>query len=137
MFALPFVIEVEELREVKKIAARQGCDGVKLGVFVETPAAVFDLPAMAAEGISYVCIGTKDLTQMILACDRGNKRVAHLYDAKKPAVKRAIEQVVQVCKDLQLPVYVTAALTDANHFIAQLPSINKFSFSCAEYLKLQ
>lgn len=60
---------------------------------VETPASVF----MARDLIKYCdffSIGTNDLTQYILAADRGNEKISHLYDYFNPAVLRAIKQVI-------------------------------------------
>ena len=89
---IPMVCTVEEIRRVRQI--RDGIlKTVPLGIMIETPAAVLDAAALAAE-CDFFSIGTNDLTQYIMAADRGNASVAGLYDALSPAVRRAIELTV-------------------------------------------
>ena len=85
---IPMVCTVEEIRRVRQI--RDGIlKTVPLGIMIETPAAVLDAAALAAE-CDFFSIGTNDLTQYVMAADRGNSAVAGLYDALSPAVRRAI-----------------------------------------------
>jgi len=67
---------------------------IKVGIMIETPAAVFCARELARK-VDFFSIGTNDLTQYITAVDRGNKKVAHLYNTKNPAVMRAIKQVIE------------------------------------------
>lgn len=64
-----------------------------LGVMIETPAAVFIADELAARA-RFFSIGTNDLTQYVMAADRGNPRVAYLCDAFDPAVQRSIGMVL-------------------------------------------
>ncbi len=65
----------------------------QLGVLIEIPAAVLMIDALAREA-DFISIGTNDLTQYLLACDRTSPHVAYLYQSLEPAVLRSIAMIV-------------------------------------------
>jgi phosphoenolpyruvate-protein kinase (PTS system EI component) len=79
-----------------EVAARGQAVPTRLetGIMVEIPAAAVRAAQFAAE-VDFFSIGTNDLTQYVLAAERGNPRVAALADALHPAVLALIEQVAQ------------------------------------------
>ena len=66
---------------------------VELGVMIETPAAVLISDRLAKEA-DFFSIGTNDLTQYTLACDRQCSNLGKFYDPHHPAVLRSIKIVV-------------------------------------------
>lgn len=95
----PQVISVEEVREAKKIAQKVHFPkNVKIGIMVETPAAVQVIEDLCKEGLSFISFGTNDLTQFTLALDRNNEDVQDLYTEMHPAVLNSIAYVIRKCK---------------------------------------
>jgi len=95
---MPQIISVSEVQEVKKILKEIEFDEIKLGIMVETPSAVQLIGDFCKEGIDFISFGTNDLTQFILAVDRGNEKVQHLYNELHPAILHQIGYVIRVCK---------------------------------------
>ena len=99
----PMIASVGEFRAAQAVVetcmAELDAEGVAydrdiaLGVMIETPAAVFIADELAARA-RFFSIGTNDLTQYVMAADRGNPRVAYLCDAFDPAVQRSIGMVL-------------------------------------------
>lgn len=99
----PMIISLEELREAKSLV--EECkkelkqeqkvfdDAIELGMMMETPASVLLADEFAREA-DFFSIGTNDLTQYLLAVDRGNKKISEMYNSFHPAVLRAIAHII-------------------------------------------
>lgn len=100
----PMMISLEELRAAKEVVeeckAELKAEGkaydekIELGMMIETPASVLMAEEFAKEA-DFFSIGTNDLTQYLLAIDRGNKKLADKYDYFHPAVLKAIAHVIK------------------------------------------
>ncbi|MFD1047373.1 putative PEP-binding protein, partial [Kibdelosporangium lantanae] len=97
-------------------------DPTPLGVFVETPAAVHSAAEFCAAGANELFVGTKDLIQFYLAADRGNHRVASVYQTRHPAVLSALRQAVEAGRAAGVPVHVFALGADVDHYVRHLPT---------------
>lgn len=103
---IPMISDLDEVRRVRALIlvceAELNSEGVdcamfELGIMIETPAAVLQADALAAE-VSFFSIGTNDLTQYIMATDRANAQIASLYRTEHPAVLKAIELTCQAAQ---------------------------------------
>ncbi len=101
---IPMVSSVGEVvaarRLLEQAAAELAAEGVELkedlelGIMIEIPAAAIQLDSFLPH-VDFVSIGTNDLIQYVLAVDRINENVTHLYDPFHPAVVRLLEHVVR------------------------------------------
>ena len=65
-------------------------DEVDIGIMIETPAAAI-ISDRLAKIVDFFSIGTNDLTQYTLACDRQNNDLGRFFNAHHPAVLRLIK----------------------------------------------
>ncbi len=98
---IPFCRTVEELLKVYKVmesyGLKRGERGLEIYLMAELPSNIF-MAEEFAEHIDGFSIGSNDLTQLILGLDRDSALVAHIYDERNIAVKRAISHLIKVGK---------------------------------------
>lgn len=96
----PMITSVWEVKECKracqKVMAELDAEGVpyrqdtEIGIMIETPASVLVAEELAKE-VDFFSVGTNDLTQYTLACDRQANDLGKFFDPHHPAVLRALK----------------------------------------------
>ncbi len=84
-------------------------ENIAIGGMIEIPAAALALGPFVRR-LQFLSIGTNDLIQYLLAIDRTDEAVAHLYDPLHPAVLRLLAQVIQTARKAEMPVAICGEL---------------------------
>ena len=96
----PMIATIEDFIKAKEFIAETADDlNVEvppLGIMVETPSSAL-IADKLSEIVDFISIGTNDLTQYIMAADRGNNNLSSYQDPLHPAVLRAISNVIDCC----------------------------------------
>jgi phosphocarrier protein FPr/phosphocarrier protein len=106
---LPMVSSVDEIRTAQALIQELSEVPASIGIMVETPAAALMAEHLVAEA-DFLSIGTNDLTQYVLAMDRGNALLAGQIDALHPAVLQLIARTAAAGTAAGKPVGVCGGL---------------------------
>jgi phosphoenolpyruvate-protein phosphotransferase len=109
----PMISHLDELLQVKQIYldCRRGMEvegeaaipNIPIGMMFEVPSAVV-MRELFVQEIDFLSIGTNDLTQYVLAVDRNNPNVSHLYDPLDPAVLLMIRGLIETARKHDKPI---------------------------------
>ena len=142
---LPMVVELDEFRAARKMLEKASEQlGLKgrhsLGIMIETPASAVLADQLAKE-VDFFSVGTNDLSQYVLAIDRGNSGLAASIDALHPAVLRMISMASKAAKDNKIwmgvcggaasdlvaaPILIGLGVSELSSTIARLPELKAF-----------
>lgn len=99
----PMVATIEEFRQARAILDEEKAklkeegvtvaDNIEVGMMLEIPAVAM-MADLFAQEVDFFSIGSNDLIQYLFAADRGNARVAYLYQELHPAVLRTVKRVI-------------------------------------------
>ena len=110
---IPMLMNVTEVDQVLHMVARAKASldeqripydpDIKVGGMVEVPAAALAL-GMFTRKLDFLSVGTNDLIQYMLAVDRTDDTVAHLYDPLHPAILNILAHVFRSAAKTGIPV---------------------------------
>ena len=100
----PMITSVSELEEILALCEQvkseletdniEYSDSIERGIMIETPAAAI-ISDKLAPMVDFFSVGTNDLTQYTLACDRQNPQIERFCDTHHEAILRLIEMSVE------------------------------------------
>ena len=101
---------------------------VPVGAMIEIPSAAYTIDLLAGHA-SFLSIGTNDLIQYLLAIDRVNSRIAHLYEPTHPAVLRTLLRIFTDARKARIPVSICGEMAGDPVFAALLLGLGAQSLS--------
>ena len=96
---------LEQAKQELKDDGLEYDENIQAGSMIEIPSAAIACDTLVA-GSAFFSVGTNDLIQYLMAVDRLNDRVAHLYEPTNPAVIRTLKHIVDAAKEANLSVGV-------------------------------
>lgn len=134
---VPMVSGVSEIRAVRQIIEHESdqliakgkkIGTLKLGSMIEVPSAVLMVDELIEES-DFLCLGTNDLIQYLLAADRDNEAVSQWYRTLHPAVLRAIRTVVAAAERAQKPVIICGEMAGSPYYAPLLVGLGATELS--------
>ncbi|MGD9561106.1 MAG: phosphoenolpyruvate--protein phosphotransferase [Pyrinomonadaceae bacterium] len=125
---VPMVSGVSELRAVRGMIAQEtenlrtkGTEtgSVNLGAMIEVPSAVLMVDEILEE-TEFLCLGTNDLIQYLLAADRDNESVSDWYRTLHPGVVRAVRTVLRAAAKAGKPVIICGEMAGSPYYVPLL-----------------
>ena len=107
---------------------REIAEHVPVGAMIEVPAAAIALSSFI-DAVDFVSLGTNDLTQYLLAADRGNDALGELYSPLHPAMLHLLRNVIRTAKSRGKPVAVCGEMAGDPRFTPLLLALGLEEFS--------
>lgn len=130
----PMISTIEDFTRSKniiiEIAKNLNKELPEVGIMIETPSSTILIEDFA-EYVDFFSIGTNDLTQYIMAADRGNPNLMEYQDPLHPAVLRVLENVFSVSKEQNKEVSVCGEMASdpVSALVLYILGLRKFSMS--------
>ncbi|MGH9947334.1 MAG: phosphoenolpyruvate--protein phosphotransferase, partial [Pyrinomonadaceae bacterium] len=134
---VPMVSGTAEIRHVRQIideeSERLRTEDIKiklfeLGAMVEVPSAVL-VADQLAKVCDFLCLGTNDLAQYLLAADRDNESVSKWFRTLHPAMIRSVKRVIDECRKAKKPLVVCGEMAGSPFYVPVLIGLGATEFS--------
>jgi phosphotransferase system enzyme I (PtsI) len=143
---LPLVTTLDEVRQAKALieVCKKELDAegisynkdIQVGTMIETPSASLIADLLAKE-CDFFSIGTNDLIGYTMCADRGNDRVAYLYNVYQPSVLRSLKRIIEEGNKAGIMVGMCGEVAADPLMVPVLLSfgLNEFSVSAGSVLR--
>jgi len=121
---------LDEAKEELRVRGQPFAADVKIGSMIEIPSAAVTVDILCEE-CDFFSIGTNDLIQYLLAIDRVNARIAHLYEPTHPAILRTLRSVFSEAHRRKVPTGVCGEMAGDPIFAPLLLGLGATSLSLA------
>jgi len=115
------IVETKEiLEELKEDLRQQNVEfdeTIPFGIMIEVPG-IAVMAREAAKKVDFFSIGTNDLTQYMLAVDRGNSKISKLYQPLHPSIWKMMKSVIDASKNAGMPISVCGEMASNPLFAA-------------------
>lgn len=125
---IPMISGIGDMRVVKDIVAKErkflevkgaSIGEPRLGAMVEVPSAVLMIKELVKE-TDFICLGTNDLVQYLLAVDRDNESVSNWFRTLHPAVIRAVSSVINAASEAGKPLVICGEMAGSPFYVPLL-----------------
>jgi len=140
---IPMVSSLEEIIKAKEVfeeakkelrsAGIKFDEKIKFGIMVEIPSIVYCLKE-ASKYIDFISVGTNDLTQYLLAVDRGNEKVFNSYQEFHPALIRVLRQITKELHKTKVEISICGEIASNLKAVSLLLGLGYNVLSVSEYL---
>jgi phosphotransferase system enzyme I (PtsI) len=125
---IPMVTDAEEMRSVRALVDEQSKDLSVRGIAIGQPeiGAMIEIPAAALladqiiEASDFLCLGTNDLAQYVLAADRDNEKISNWFRTLHPAMLRLVRSVIETCRTYDKPFVVCGEMAGSPFYVPVL-----------------
>ncbi|MEX0915697.1 MAG: phosphoenolpyruvate--protein phosphotransferase [Wenzhouxiangellaceae bacterium] len=135
---LPMLSRVEEVEQARELIAQcreqlhergiRADPEIEVGGMIETPAAAILTRQIAAQ-LDFISIGSNDLIQYVLAVDRQDELVSHLFDPASRAVIEMLATIVRGARAAGRPVQICGELAGDPDYAGLLIGLGIREFS--------
>lgn len=139
---LPMISTIEEVIETKSIIEDvKEClrkenyffnENIKIGVLIETPSAAITADLIVKE-VDFFSIGSNDLVQYTMACDRTNDKLSYLYNPIDISVLRIMKNVIDIANENDVPITLCGEMGGTYFYTPVLLGLGLRTFSMSVF----